>query len=1112
MILDNLNKNLKIYEWIEQNIHNGSFDIVTGYFTIGAIAFLSEKTNNKIEEYRFIIGDIVSTSDQKVKSLDLLNENIDTETATKLSEWARIAVDFLKQNKVSCKTLEPNFCHAKLYLSKNEKNNPMLETYIMGSSNLTEAGIGIKNNQNIELNSAGTGTEPIYNELKDWFNNLWDSPKAHLKKTIIDSKGKEKHIDFKQYLIDEISKIFKLYEPIDIYHKILFELFNEDNDSPEIEKQLIKLEDTIIYNKLYDFQKGGVRSLIRMLNKYNGAILADAVGLGKTWSALAVMKSFQNKADVLLLCPKKLEQNWRQYLKKNNSIFEEDKIDFDIKFHTDLRVGGFDDNYIQYLLNDKSKLIVIDESHNLRNDKSSRYKFFIEEILQKSKGNIKILLLSATPINNSFKDIRNQFKLMSKGENTGFKETLEVNNIETTFREVQKIFNEWRKEPIPKLDDFHSKLKDSSFFKLTDHLLVARTRKNVKTNFDRTLSFPKHKDPINIFKTPLKFGDVESFAELLENLDLNLSAYLPVTYTFSKAEREKRAREKAERKAKNLKGEKDDVLKDDVQREHFLVKMMMILMLKRLESSWYSFEITVKRIYHHHQKALDKINEYQKSNSNSSIDFDDDFEEDFINEDEKGIVEDFLFGKKNPISLSQIDASGSLIEFKEAIKKDKKSLKYILDNLAEFNEIFKTEVELKSTDTKFEELLKIIIQKQKTSNKKIIIFSAYKDTVEYLFNQLSIRGFRKFAMVAGDVNKMFGDTQFNKKHDIVLERFAPYTKLFKEKNWNEYGEKIAYESWLDNIKVDHPMVYDKILNSIDILITTDVLSEGQNLQDADMVINYDIHWNPVRVIQRVGRIDRIGSPNNEIQSINFWPAKDIDSYIKLKSRVEKRMAIMKIAGSEVIETFTDEFNEIAESENLEDQQNANLLRQMKITMEDLDGEDSLGFDDFSFDVYKQQLAEVFQEKRKELEHLPNGIFSGFEIEAKEKKGLIALFGVLPKKNSMYSRYELVHLDHEGNIISENQKVVLEFLSEHRKASRQVPKEIDAGKNEAILELQNILKKYVTLQNGEKGQAGEHHTDMLNNFFGGSKKVLEEIKLGHFQAEKKLDLITWMIVS
>jgi SNF2 family DNA or RNA helicase len=233
-----------------------------------------------------------------------------------------------------------------------------------------------------------------------------------------------------------------------------------------------------------------------MLNKYNGAILADAVGLGKTWSALAVMKSFQSKGnEVILLCPKKLEQNWNQYLKRQNSIFEADKFDYVIRFHTDLRDGGLHSSNLNedFFTNDKPKLIVIDESHNLRNDKSSRYKYLVEEILQKSKGDIKILLLSATPINNSFKDIRNQFKLITKGENTGFKETLDVNNIESTFREIQAIFNKWSGEPGAKLSEFHSKIKDSAFFRLTDHLLVARTRKNVRANFDNTLSFPKHK-------------------------------------------------------------------------------------------------------------------------------------------------------------------------------------------------------------------------------------------------------------------------------------------------------------------------------------------------------------------------------------------------------------------------------------------------------------------------------------------------------------------------------------------------------------------------------------------------------------------------------------------
>ena len=410
------------------------------------------------------MGDIVNF-DKKSKALDLLNETIGIEDSFKLNLLAKEAVEFLKLDKVIAKTLEPNFCHAKLYL-KTAKVQDALNYFIVGSSNLTEAGIGQKTTSNVELNIAETGNNNQYIELVKWFNDLWERPQAHSKKTLIDENGKLTKKDFKEYLIDEISKIFEIYSPEQIYFKILFELFHNEQDTPDVAKQLIKLEDTKVFNKLYDFQKGGVNSLIRMINKYNGAILADAVGLGKTWSALAVMKSFQMKGDeIILLCPKKLEQNWTQYLKRQNSIFEEDKFDYVVKYHTDLREGGLDSNTLneEFFTNDRPKLIVIDESHNLRNDKSNRYKFLVEEILQKSKGDIKILLLSATPINNSFKDIRNQFKLMTKGEDTGFKENLDVNNIEHTFREVQKVFNEWSKEPGAKLSEFHSRIKTNQY-------------------------------------------------------------------------------------------------------------------------------------------------------------------------------------------------------------------------------------------------------------------------------------------------------------------------------------------------------------------------------------------------------------------------------------------------------------------------------------------------------------------------------------------------------------------------------------------------------------------------------------------------------------------------
>lgn len=1136
MIIDNENQKLKVHEWITKYNEEGTLDVVTGYFTIGALAYLSKTTNDKIENYRFVLGDIVNF-DKKVKALNLLNESIDIDTSFQLNKLAKEAVSFLKLDKVVAKTLEPNFCHAKLYL-KTAKNDDRNHYFISGSSNLTEAGIGQKITSNVELNIAETGNNNQYKELLDWFNDLWNRPQAHSKKTLIDENGKLTQKDFKQYLIDEISKLFEIYSPEQIYYKILFELFHKEQDNPEVEKQLIKLEDTVVFNKLYDFQKGGVNSLIRMLNKYNGAILADAVGLGKTWSALAVMKSFQHKADVLLLCPKKLEQNWKQYIKKNNSIFEEDKLDFDVKFHTDLREGGFKDSFLQYLLNDKSKLLVIDESHNLRNDKSSRYKYLIEEILQKSKGDIKILLLSATPINNSFKDIRNQFKLMTKGENTGFTATLDVNNIESTFREIQTVFNKWSSEPGAKLSEFHSKIKDSAFFRLTDHLLVARTRKNVKANFDNTLSFPTHKKPINIFKTPLKFGDVENFAELMDNMDLNLSAYLPVTYTFSKSEREKIAKEKAERKAKKVKGKKDDVLKDDVQREHFLVKMMMILMLKRLESSWHSFMITVERIYNHHENALDLINKYQELKKDTTINENKAIYQDVIDEDETGVLDGFLFGKKNPISLSAIDAAGSLEEFKNAIKKDKKNLKYILDNVLEFQIKFKPEAALKSIDTKLEELLSIIIKKQKTENKKIVIFSAYKDTVEYLFNQLKLRGFTNFAMVAGDQNKVWNETKSSNKHENVLERFAPYTKLFKEKNWTNFepsnlhlSDEDCYKEWQKYIQENEPKTSHKLENQIDILIATDVLSEGQNLQDADMIINYDIHWNPVRVIQRVGRIDRIGSPNEEIQTINFWPAKDIDDYINLKARVEKRMAIMKISGSEVIDEFTDEFNELAEAEKLEDQQNANMLRQMETTMQDIDGEQTLGFDDFSFDNYRQLLQNMLNQKKKEFENMPNGVFSGIKVENNPdmQPGIISLLGYPAQKKynpeTNYLSYELIYIDLQGNQISNNQKVILEQLNKNYTLPRAIDPKIESGDTKEIEKLSNALKIWISnqakaeieLEDGTKKEViSNAGLDLINKLKTNPKQTLEKLKMEGNVSKKfnfdNFDLITWLIIS
>ena len=407
-----------------------------------------------------------------------------------------------------------------------------------------------------------------------------------------------------------------------------------------------------------------------------------------------------------------------------------------------------------------------------------------------------------------------------------------------------------------------------------------------------------------------------------------------------------------------------------------------------------------------------------------------------------------------------------------------------------------------------------------------------------MFNQLKIRGFDKFAMVSGDENKVYNETHSSKKHENVLERFAPYTKLFKEKNWTNFeptsktlSEEECYQEWQKYIQKNETKTFDKLENPIDILIATDVLSEGQNLQDADMVINYDIHWNPVRVIQRVGRIDRIGSPNNEIQTINFWPAKDIDDYINLKARVEKRMAIMKVAGSEVINEFTDDFNELAEASKLEDQQNANMLRQMETTMQDIDGEQSLGFDDFSFDNYRQLLQNILNQKKKEFENMPNGVFSGLKIEnnPEMQPGIISLLGYPAQKkynpNFNYLSYELIYIDLQANQISNNQKVILEQLNKNYTLPRTIDPKIESGDSEAIEKLSNALKIWINnqakpeiiLEDGTKKEViSNAGLDLINKLKTNPKQTLEKIKSEGTIAEKynfdNFDLITWLIIS
>ena len=1122
MILDNENNNYKVHEWIAKYTETGKLDVVTGYFTVGALAYLSKATNEKIEHFRFVLGDIVNVDEVKDRPLDLLNENISVEAALKLSQLAKEAVEFLKQDKVEAKTLEPNFCHAKAYLH-TAKNDERLNYFISGSSNLTEAGIGLKTTNNVELNIAETGDNAQYKELVNWFESLWIKPQAHKNKTIINNDGTKTKVNFKEYLINEIEKIFIKYTPREIYFKILFELFGsqliEQENDPDFNRQVGRLENSVIYNSLYDFQKKGVLSLIRMLQKYNGAILADAVGLGKTWSALAVMKFFQLQGrEVLLLCPKKLENNWKRYRKNQESKFEKDQFDFFVRFHTDMceeRLEKYDDRADKFFTNDKPKLIVIDESHNLRNDKSNRYKFLLEEIL-KPNEDIKILLLSATPINNSLNDIRNQFKLMIQGDAQGYKENLGVRNIEYTFRTAQKIFNEWRENDKPKISDLIKKLP-ANFFTLTDSLTVARTRKMIEGH-QKDLVFPKKEKPINLFVTPSEIGNFETFEELFDHFPPMLSGYQPSFYI-------------------DVDEKEINVLQDEKQRDRFLVKMMYILMVKRLESSWFSFYSTVEKIKNHHQNALDKIKSYQESKENQS--FDDLDVDQFDDDDFEKEYEEFTLGKKRKINLSEIDAAGNIEVYKKDLKKDLKALDFLYINLQKFEERINKEIKipnnLNSIDDKLEELIKQIQSKRlkgdNKNNKKVVIFTVYRDTAKYLFDQLKARGFSNLAMVSGSGSLTSDSEEETKNFEPILERFAPYTKLYREKEWDFDTEK-SYQEWVKWIADNHPKTYKKLQNPIDILIATDALSEGQNLQDADMVINYDIHWNPVRIIQRMGRIDRLGSPNKKIYGINFWPSNNINSYLDLQGRIEQRMAAMKLAGSEVNLEFSDTFKEMAEDENLENRLKARMMEQMQTSWEDIEvSEESLGFDDLSLEQYRQDLFEEFNKDKAKYQRMPKGVYSGFKSDKKicSKNGIIALLGYPSKpekqQDHTYKTFDIIYIDYKGEMVLLNQKEILDAITYHKDRERFVPDAIDKGDESTIQELVNALKKYLDSQVTEtevqadgtvKKSMGREAKDVLDKLRKGDKGALARVKQNVKVDEKyqldNFDLITWLLVT
>lgn len=1117
MILDNkneLNKKSKIttvWEYLKKYTGGESLNIVSGFFTISALTLLKQ-FEQEPKKFRLILSEIAGRDDQRERIIDILQGASDLSNVFSLQATAKRAIAILQQENVELRRIDSAFCHAKTYIYESEEADDCF--FIAGSSNFTEKGLGCyKDSSNIEFNVARKGFDgdDFQGTLK-WFEDIWENAA----KETIDLFENEKKIrkTVKEYFINCIENFCKEYLPRDIYYKILFELFHDDIELSLTDgknRSITRMEDSVIWNILFDYQKKGVQSLISMLTKYNGAILADAVGLGKTFSALAVIKYFQSEGYfTLVLCPKKLQANWEQYLSHQGSRFERDEFDYEVRFHTDLQAGRLD-TYgrapLSFLKTRPKMLIVIDESHNLRNNKSGRYKYLVEELLKnRPHDDIKILELSATPINNHLMDVRNQFKLMVRDADNGFNiEDFRIASLMDLFRRAQNAFEKWSKR------DGERHIKDlivnlpEAFFNLTDRLVVARTRKMVERATGTDLKFPKQNKPKNIFKAMSEIGDLSTFEEIYDALMApNMVAYQPSAYT-----------EKPK--------EKVTAINDQRQREFFLCKMMLILFLKRLESSWVACKMTVENVLSHHENALAKVNAFIEGKGGNVIDdiivdnntFDDDEFDD----------PNLTLGKKNPIRLEDIkDIKG----FKRDLEEDVRLFHVFVDNMKIYESQFLTG---KVKDSKLEKLKEILADKVNKSHKRVLVFTSYSDTAKYLYEQLN-KEFPYIVAVVDGNGATFRGVHENKFQNTLC-RFSPMSKLYREMDWiplyKQYypqGDKhfdyekrkwnVTFAEWkkiIEKYKDTNEMAkraYQALNEPVRILIATDCLSEGQNLQDAQTVVNYDIHWNPTRLIQRQGRIDRIGSTNAEIDSVNFWPAKNYDGYLNLFNRVNNRLSAMAIMGTEIPEV-SEELTKTISDNPILDRNDQKLLHDVIETGQD-QGKETFGLHDLSLETFRQDLVDMLKEREQYYREMPNGIYSGFRTEddlfQRVPECIVAL---VRQKNTGEKHLILrpVEDSRDEQVTKEyNKQEILSLLRTKLNIGRYVPTAIDKAEPETISRLHTIMQRWLDTKTPKAATE-----DVIDLFSGVKKNKDSQKKLieDNFKPEN-LELLVWEYIS
>ena len=801
---------------------------------------------------------------------------------------------------------------------------------VQGSSDFTAAGLGQVDSSKYYMNTLLTDSDAT-TALLQWYDEIWNNPVA-----VAEAKGE---------LIRQLSILTEEKSPAFIYFLTLYNLFKDflaDLDEENIIKTKTGFKDTLVWKMLYKFQKDGVLGAIDKLEKYNGCIIADSVGLGKTFEALAVIKYYELRNDrVLVLCPKKLRENWTIYtVNDKRNILSADRFNFDVLNHTDLtRLQGQSGEINLETLNwGNYDLIVIDESHNFRNNPprkkgTTRYARMMEDIIR-SGVKTRVLMLSATPVNSRMNDLKNQVAFITEGNDTAYFD-MGIRSIEETLRKAQTRFNRWLEmDPVERnLEDLLESM-NFDYFKLLDMLTIARSRKHIEKYYDikEIGEFPERKRPLNI-KEDI---DLEEHYPPLSEINrtikkLNLAAYAPLKYV--------RMDKRAEYSRKYDMQVKGGSVFKQVDREENLIHLMRINLLKRMESSINSFSLTVDKLLHKVDDLVDRID--QKDDTGLE---DMNIEDIEVDDPE---FDDFLIGTKVKVLFQDID----VIRWKQDLDDDREKLVVLLRE---------SQAITAERDKKLHRLKAMIAKKSdqplNDGNNKVIVFTAFADTAEYLYKNIadwiSSRMGLYTALVTGSRTNQTNCPDIRNDVNSILTAFSPISK--------------------ERRKID-----DTATNEIDVLIATDCISEGQNLQDCDYLINYDIHWNPVRIIQRFGRIDRLGSKNKTVQLVNFWPNMELDEYINLEARVSGRMVLLDISATGE-ENLIDPRGKKKMNDLEYRRKQLQQLQDNVVDLEDMSG--GVSITDMTLNDFRMDLSEYMKGHLGILEQAPVGLYAVTALE------------------------------------------------------------------------------------------------------------------------------------